>query len=172
MAVMAVMAAALVTTTKTRMEVNEAEAIVATLEAYHTAIVNFRAHVGAWPGTARQLAFEPDAPVIPHVNDDNICENSFTAAQLAAWRGPYLAQLVDTSGVQVGNATIRRRFLREPGTTSIAGDLIIFVANVEENVATIVDGSMDGRPADFSLGAVRYTPGTELLTYRMRIGGC
>ena len=172
LAIMSIALATVVMTTRGRIEESEAAALTSTLEAYRTAIVNYRAHVGVWPQVSRQLAFPPDAVANPNVNDDNICGASVTAAQIAAWRGPYLAQLLRLEGHQVGDATLQNMFARDPATTSVAGDLIISVNNVEEAVAKMVDEALDGKPFNFGTGTVRYTVNTKVLTYRMRIGGC
>lgn len=172
LAIMSIALATVVMTTKGRIEESEGQTLVSTLEAYRTAIVNYRAHVGAWPQSGRQLAYPPDAVANPNVNDDNICGNAVSAAQISAWRGPYLAQLLTQQGMQVGNATLQGTFSRDPGGTSVAGDLIITVNDVEQPIAKIVDESLDGKPFDFATRTVRYTIATKVLTYRMRIGGC
>lgn len=174
LAIMSIALATVVMTTRGRLVESEANALVAALENYRAAIVNFRAHVGGWPSSTRQLVGAPDSPTPSDgdVNDDDICEVGFSAAEIAAWRGPYLSQLVQPQGARVGNSTINNRFFRVPGGTSVAGDLVIAVSEVDEDVATLVDEALDGKPAAFGGGAVQYVPATDSLTYRMRIGGC
>lgn len=172
LAIMSIAMATVVMTTKGRLADSEAEALVSTLEAYRVGIVNYRAHVGVWPQVARQLAYPPDAVANPNINDDTICGGSVSATHILDWRGPYLAQLVAVQGLQVGNSTVQNLFSRNPATSSIAGDLIITVNNVDDDVWAIVDGSIDGKPSSSAGGTVRYTTGTKVLTYRMRIGRC
>ncbi len=173
LAIMAIALTTVVMTAKGRVEDAEAEALVSTLEAYRVATVNFREHVTGWPGYGRQLVYPPDAAVAPvNVKDDDICEIGFLASDIAAWRGPYLAQRLDLNGLRVGNALINNKFLRDPAGNTIAGELVIAVSQVDDEIATLVDAAIDGKPANFATGAVRFIPATDSLTYRVRIGGC
>jgi hypothetical protein len=116
----------------------------------------------------------------PGATDDDICGNDLTAANVTLWRGPYASRQITTSGILVGEYTIRNTLRRVAGTPVL---LMIDAAAVSTEVVSDLESQLDAGTADGTTGTIRYTTaavgtlavapsGTYNLSYAIPINSC
>ena len=132
------------------------------LENLADAAVAFQKDVGNFPLNISQLAVPITTASL------NSCSAPYTAGQRARWRGPYLPQLVDGNGIDLGLGAA-------PDVMFRAGEFIVIpVVDVDVRDAEALDEYLDsGNGA--SDGAVRWiTSAGELvgLGYLIPTSGC
>jgi len=175
--ILAVLASVVLVTMMPRINSAEGAALAASLESVGSAVRNFRSHVGQYPSEMRQLALPPGTVVAGEANVSSlgqcISTPALTAAQIAAWAGPYLDQAISAGGMRSGTATISNAMDRVSGESPAVlvrrGELVVTVSDVQPEIANRVESSVDGT-VDYAAGMVRYTEPT--LTYRIPVTGC
>lgn len=170
--IMAVLAAVMVPALKTRMNTADAAGIIDDLKQIREAAVAYRENVSRYPRKLAQLSARPSASV----GTTDLCSTTLPQSAIDSWRGPYLAQRVTSSGLQIGGSTILDDMDRSPASPTVAqpeGFLRVAVQDVDQIVANEVDRAFDpltasGTP-DLTTGAVTWD-GT--LRFWIAIRGC
>jgi prepilin-type N-terminal cleavage/methylation domain-containing protein len=165
MAILATLAAVLYPSVAVQLRRGQTSALANQFNYLRESIANYRQNVTKYPFTLTQLTVQPV------VNGSDLCgATSLTAANVAAWRGPYLNQNI-VGDIPVGDATVRNQLQRNPGTGSgQPGILQIIADGVTLNAATDLEQQFDGN-ANFGTGTVLYD-GTSILTFQIPIRGC
>jgi general secretion pathway protein G len=165
--IVAALAAVTVPTVKARLDAAKTTALSNELRTLRDAMLQFRTHVGRYPSRIRFLA---NAPVATSNSDP--CGTAYTAANVAAWRGPYVTRYLPNTLVNysVGDDyLVDMQVTRAPAapTAGSPNFLQITVTNVEQSVANDLQADLEG---DTNLGAgiIIWTGG--VLTYQIPIG--
>lgn len=182
LAILALLAAVLIPTLKSQLDKSEVSAVVANLQAIREAVLAYRENVGFYPQELVQLATRPG---VNDVTTNNSCGAETPDANIARWRGPYIAQSLTASGIPSGEVTIRNTLVRSPVDATDSnlpeGTLRVEVADAynSANHAFVgdVERAFDGSSNDLSTGAIRWTPSEPLgivgvLEFHIAIRGC
>jgi prepilin-type N-terminal cleavage/methylation domain-containing protein len=166
MAILATLAAVLYPSVAVQLRRGQTSALANQFNYLRESIANYRENVTKYPYTLTQLTVQPV------VNSPDLCNALvLTATQVAAWRGPYIAQNI-VGNIPVGDATVRNQLERNPPTTAGGqlGMLRIIADGVTLNAATDLEQQFDGN-ANFATGTVLYD-GVSTLTFQIPIRGC
>jgi type II secretory pathway pseudopilin PulG len=172
LAVLAVLAAVLVPAVQGRIDSGEAAALADNFTQLRRAVVAYRNDVGRYPRTLEQLSAKPGTGSVP-ITD--ACSQNVPVAGRNAWRGPYLAQLVTTSGIATGASRINNTTERNPANTAVQqeGYLRIVAVDVVQKIAEEVDRTFDGGTQDLATGAITWSAaGDDTLRFHVAIRGC
>jgi len=181
LAIIALLAALIIPTAKSQLDKSQVSAVAANLQAVREGILAYRENVGYYPTQLAQLATKPGSG---GVTSNNSCGAVTPAANIAKWRGPYIAQAITTSGFPSGDVTIQNDLVRTPANTSGApeGTLAVSVTDVvnsaTESLAKDVEKAFDGWTADtltLSSGAIRWTVVSGVMgtmTFHLSIRNC
>lgn len=162
-------AAAVVTTDLAVQDRARIDAGQKSLTVLDTAVNRFYADsVRMYPSRLTHLT----APVA--ASDTASCGSLYGSTNAARWKGPYLSQVVPSTGLQIGVGTAQVRMVRTGATTArSATDLYIVVTSVRETDALKLDEKMDaadGRTA----GKLRWdqasTEGITTMQYYVKQG--
>jgi prepilin-type N-terminal cleavage/methylation domain-containing protein len=166
MAILATLAAVLYPSVAVQLRRGQTSALANQFNYLRESIANYRENVTKYPINLTQLTVQPA------VNGSDLCGAlSLTAANVAAWRGPYLNQNI-VGDIPVGDATVQNVLVRSPTTTAGGqfGMLRIIANGVTLNAATDLEQQFDGN-ANFATGTVLYD-GVSTLTFQIPIRGC
>ena len=167
LAIAATLAAVLFPAMAAQLRRGQSAATASALSNLRDAMVAYRGNVLDYPRTLSQLT---NALV---VGATDACGNVVSAAQRAAWRGPYLTQNI-SGNAPVGDGTALDTLIRNPATDAAvaAGTLILRVINVDSTVARDVDGQFDGT-FNFASGTILWnSTGFDTLKFNILIRGC
>ena len=167
LAIVATLAAVLYPAMSSQLRRGQSAATASALSNLRDAIVAYRANVVDYP---RTLSLLTNAPV---AGATDACGNVLSAAQRAAWRGPYLSQNISGS-TTIGDATGLDTLVRTPATDAAAapGILTLRLVNVDSSVAVDVDRQFDGT-VDLTAGAVTWSStGLDTLKFNIVIRNC
>ncbi len=144
--------------------------IVENLTVFSNVLRDFDRQVGVFPKDLTLLSRKPT------VADKDICGTSFTLAQIARWRGPYISQQLQSTGIILEEDTIQTGIKRKPAAPVSPGDvaeLQIFVNNVTAEEAAVLDDNLDG-DGSLTQGGIQWntSPGYPRLIYAIPISGC
>ncbi len=166
--IISVLAAIIIPAVRPRYDHANASGLIDTLNNIRQAIDAYREDVERYPASLIQLQSRPPAGAAPTTD---ICGALVGTAWFAAkWRGPYLAQRVQTIGLKVGNSTVNPQ-LGYGNLGNRLTNLIIQVSDVDRSVAEIVDQAFDAQ-LDHNGGTIRWTESNGTLTYTMGTRGC
>jgi prepilin-type N-terminal cleavage/methylation domain-containing protein len=171
LAIMALLAAVVVPQILQRIGEGKGAALARTLSAVSDAAIEYRADVRRYPTHLRFLSTAPTA------GTKDLCNQTVPTTFLAAWGGPYVKTPFTTSGVPVGDATVRDSLELDPVgpyTTSTNGSLVVVALNVDSTVAVQLEKAFDGN-STFGSGTIRFTPGlakTGTLKFAIPVRGC
>lgn len=181
-AILALLAAVVIPTVKSQLDRSEVSAIAENLHSLREAILAYRENVGFYPSELVQLATIPGAL---GVTTNSSCGTATPAANIARWRGPYIAQAITTSGIPSGEVTILNALVRSPSTATWPnppdGTLRVEVSDAYnapgQTFVAEVERAFDGASNDLSTGAIRWTPTVPLgpvgkLEFHIAIRGC
>lgn len=175
--ILAVIAAILIPALRPRVDDAHAAGIIDSMNQIRQGIHAYKEDVGWHPRSLIQLQSMPPTGLAPLTS---ICGNTIPAAHFTAtWKGPYLAQRIESFGVQVGNSTISANLAYDPLETPIGsglGQIVVGVSAVDRVVWEITDRTFDNQLSQ-SDGAVQWTEtplgsNSGTLTYHIRIRGC
>ena len=178
LALVAILAALVIPTAKSQLDKSEVSAATSNLQSIREAILAYRENVGFYPIELLQLSNKPG---ISGASSNNSCGAALSAASIAKWRGPYLAQAVTTGGIASGDVTIQNTLVRSPANTSSVpeGTLIVQVANApnsaSETFVLDVEQMFDPGTSDLNAGAIRWTVTSGIIgtmTFHIGIRGC
>jgi type II secretory pathway pseudopilin PulG len=164
--ILAVVAAVVYPTAAAQLRSGHATALANQLSNLRDAITNYRQNVGAYPRTLTVLT------TAPTVADIDACGTALSAAEAAAWRGPYINQNI-IAAMPVANASVQTALTRAPPTgTNAPGVLTITTTGVDSDIADELEARFDGN-ANLAAGTVIWTAvsgGT--LAFQIQIRGC
>jgi prepilin-type N-terminal cleavage/methylation domain-containing protein len=162
LAILAIIAAVVLPTTAGQLRDGHATALANQLANLREAVANYRQNVGAYPASLTQLTTLP-------VGGVDACGTPLSAAEVNAWRGPYINQNI-VGNMPVGNAIIVASLTRTTIGTAVL--LRIRAARVENDIASDVEEQFDGN-ANFGTGTILWTAaGDDTLTFQIPIRGC
>ena len=164
LAILAVVAAVVIPTSAGQLRQGHAAALANQLTNLRQAIANYRENVGAYPEDLTQLTTQPVA------GSDDSCGADLSAAELAAWRGPYVNQNI-VAAMPVANAFIATVLIRTTisGTT---GDLQIEATGVDNDIALALEQQFDGN-SNLAAGNITWTTASSgRLLLHIPIRGC
>jgi type II secretory pathway pseudopilin PulG len=167
LAIAATLAAVLFPAMTAQLRRGQSAATASTLSNLRDAIVAYRGNVLRYPRTLSLITNAPTGTAT------DACGNVLSAAQRAAWRGPYLTQNV-SGNVAIGDGTGLDTLIRNPATDAAVapGTLIIRVINVDSTTAADVDRQFDGT-LDFASGTILWaTTGLDTLKFNIQIRNC
>lgn len=163
LAILAIIAAVVLPTTAGQLRDGHAAALANQLANLRDAIGNYRQNVGAYPISLTQLTTQPLA------GSTDACNTALSAAELNAWRGPYINQNI-VGNMPVGSAVVVAALTRAPSGS--IGLLQIRAARVENDIASDLEEQFDGN-GNFATGTIRWTAaGDDTLTFEIPIRGC
>lgn len=182
LAILALLAAVLIPTLKSQLDKSEVSAVAANLQAIREAVLAYRENVGFYPQQLVQLSTKPG---VGGVTTNNSCGGATPAANVARWRGPYIAQSITASGIPSGEVMIRNTLVRSPANATNPnppeGTLRVEVADAYNSAnhafVSDVEKAFDGSSNDLATGAIRWTPDVPLgtvgvLEFHISIRGC
>jgi type II secretory pathway pseudopilin PulG len=172
LAILAVLAAVLIPAVQGRLGSGEAAALADNFTQIRRAVIAYRNDVGRYPRTLEQLSAKPGTGGVP-ITD--ACSQNVPLSGQNAWRGPYLAQRLTTSGISVGASRINDLTERNPATTAVQqeGYLRVVAVEVEQKIAEEVDRTFDGGALDLTTGGVTWSAaGSDTLRFHIAIRGC
>jgi type II secretory pathway pseudopilin PulG len=164
LAILAIIAAVVLPTTAGQLRDGHSTALANQLANLRDAIGNYRQNVGAYPIVLTQLTTQPVA------GDADACATNLSAAEINAWRGPYINQNL-VGNMPVGNAVVIAALTRVTvaGTTGL---LRVRAARVENDIATRLEEQFDGN-ANFATGTILWSAaGDDTLTFQIPVRGC
>jgi len=167
LAIAATMAAVLFPAMAAQLRRGQSAATASALSNLRDAIAAYRGNVSDYPRTLSQLT---NALV---VGATDACGNVVSAAQRAAWRGPYLTQNI-SGNMPVGDGTALDTLIRNPATDAgvAPGTLILRVINVDSSIAADVDMRFDGT-VNFAAGTILWaSTGLDTLKFNIMIRNC
>ena len=167
LALVATMAAVLYPALSAQLRRGQSAATASALSNLRDAIVAYRGNVIDYP---RTLSLLTNAPI---AGATDACGNVISAAQRAAWRGPYLSQNISGSAA-IGDATGLDTLIRTPATDAAVapGTLTIRLINVDSTVAVDIDRQFDGT-VDLTAGTVTWNAtGLDTLKFNIVIRNC
>jgi prepilin-type N-terminal cleavage/methylation domain-containing protein len=166
MAIIGVIAAVLYPAVSVQLRRGQASALANQLNNLRQSIASYRTNVTKYPTVLTQLTVQPVA------GETDLCATALTAANRAAWRGPYITQNI-VGNMPVGEAAIQNDILRNPPTTAGGpiGLLQIVSTGVDVNSATDLEAEFDGNN-NFATGTILYNAGTGTLTFQIPIRNC
>ena len=164
--ILAVVAAVLYPTAAAQLRAGHATALGNQLASLRDAIGNYRQNVGAYP---RSLTVLTTAPTVADVD---ACGTVLTAAEVAAWRGPYITQNI-VGAMPVANASVSATLTRAPAAgVNQPGVLTISTTGVDIDIANDLEARFDGN-ANLSAGTIQWTAAASgTLTFQIQIRGC
>lgn len=175
LAIMAILASIVVPGVVNRLRKAEAAAVIDTIKNIRQSILAYRDNVGRYPFELQQLQAKPGTGAISSLD---ICSGALPVSGINAWRGPYLAQRITSSGLRIGNATLLDDLTRQPANANTQPDgfLRLTVTEIEQEIADEVEISFDGGSGDLTTGAVTWTavPGSGYgtLLFHIAIRNC
>lgn len=167
LAIAATLAAVLFPAMSTQLRRGQSAATSSTLTNLRDAIVAYRGNVLDYPRTLSQLT----NALVAGATD--ACGNALSAAQRAAWRGPYMTQVISGS-IAIADGTGLDTLIRNPATDAAVapGTLTIRVINVDSATAVDVDRQFDGT-VDLANGTIEWvTTGADTLKFNILIRNC
>lgn len=175
--ILAVLGAILIPALRPRVDHAHASALMDSMSQISQGVQAYKEDVGWYPRSLIQLQSRPPTGLAPVTT---ICGVSLSSAHfVATWKGPYLAQRIESFGVQVGNSTISANLaydqLEAPAGGGL-GQIVVNVSNVDQSVWEVIDRSFDTQLSQND-GAIQWTeqvPGSQsgTLSYYIRIRGC
>ena len=169
LAILAVLGAIIYPSVVGQLRTGQSTAIANQLDNLRLASGNYRQNVGRYPDLLLQLTVQPTAGAL------DACGTVLPAANIAAWRGPYLNQTI-VGNIPVGDATVQNNITRNPVNTGggQVGALLITVLTVDSVNAADVEQQFDGLPLNYGTGTILWVPaGTSgTLTFQIPIRGC
>lgn len=167
LAIAATLAAVLFPAVSAQLRKGQGAALGNQLSNLRDATVAYRGNVLRYPRTLSQITNALG------VTATDACANVLTAAQRAAWRGPYLTQNI-SGNIAIGDGTGLDTLIRNPATDAATppGALIIRVINVDSLTAADVDRQFDGT-LDFASGTILWSSaGLDTLKFSILIRNC
>lgn len=170
LALVAVLAAALVTTLARRPSDAQGAALARTFDVLVEGILDYRTDVRRYPPELRHLATPP-----PDGTTD-LCGRTLPAQFRSSWQGPYVGRVLPAAGFPVGDARVENDLETEPAsiTPDSPGLLIIVTRDVDRDVAIDLEHDYD-TTEDLTDGTIRWTAtgaGQGTLEYALPITGC
>ena len=164
--ILAVVAAVVYPTAAAQLRTGHATALANQLSNLRDAIGNYRQNVGAYP---RSLTVLTTAPTVA---DIDACGTALSAAEVAAWRGPYINQNI-VGAMPVANASVQTAMIRTPGTgVNQPGVLTITTTGVDSDIANELEARYDGN-GNLATGTVTWTAASGgTLNFQIQIRGC
>jgi prepilin-type N-terminal cleavage/methylation domain-containing protein len=174
LAIVAIVGALVIPVVFSQIRASQVSALSQTYAGLSQGIAEFKRATTRYPLLLSSLTAAPGA------TDDDICGNDLTAANVTLWRGPYASRQITTSGILVGEYTIRNTLRRVAGTPVL---LMIDAAAVSTEVVSDLESQLDAGTADGTTGTIRYTTaavgtlgaapsGTYNLSYAIPINSC
>ena len=174
LAILAIVGAFVIPVVFSQIRASQVAALSQTYAGLSQGIAEFKRATTRYPLLLSSLTAAPAA------TDDDICGNDLGATNATLWRGPYATRQITTSGVLVGEYTIRNTLRRVAGTPVF---LMIDAAAVSADVVTDLESQLDAGTADGATGTIRYTAaavgtlgaapsGTYNLSYAIPINSC
>ena len=167
LAIIATLAAVLYPAMSAQLRKGQSTATASALSNLRDAIVAYRGNVTEYP---RTLSLLTNAPI---ASATDACGNVLSAAERAAWRGPYLSQNISGS-MTVGDATGLDTLIRTPATDAATapGILTLRLINVDSTVAVDLDLQYDGT-VNLASGTVTWSSaGSDTLKFNIVIRNC
>lgn len=171
LAVLAILAAVVHRQVGRSMDSGRSAALAQSLDGLRQAIYQYRTDVRRYP---RELVFLSAQPA----SATDLCGRNVPAGFLEQWRGPYTAQPIGATGIQVGDARIQNALEPDPATLAIeqTGTLSIVVTDVDVQVAEALDRAYDG-DGSLTTGVVRWSEGVVgsgrgTLRFSLAVRGC
>lgn len=169
MAIIAVVAAIILTALSGRVRSGTTTALAQDFTAMSSAIQQFRGEVRRYPGQLEILA------VAPTTGDLDICGAALSPAAQNRWAGPYLQRPIPAAGLPAGDATILNDLQRSPATAAPQdlGTLFIVAIDVDPAIAADLEEEFDG-DGNNAAGSIRYLSGTttDTVKFAIPIRGC
>lgn len=157
LAVLAILAAVIARNVVGTVNSGRSAALAESLDALRQSVYAYRADVRRYPTQLAYLSTQPGSA-------SDVCGRTVPPAFLAEWRGPYTAQMITASGLQVGDASILNGVevvatapAPAPGIETPA-TLYIVVEDVDLAVAEDLEKAFDSE----TISASSYTTGTIL----------
>lgn len=167
-AILLALAAVLLPQVANRARTATGTAVLSTSATLADAIAQFKADTRRYPAELRWLVSTTDG------SPTDICGTPIPPGLLARWAGPYIQQHVRTAGVPAGDAVILNTVIREHAQSTTVSSAILTSVGVTRDLASDIEGQMDG-DADFTSGTIRWAPGgtdPDTLKYYIPIRGC
>ena len=170
LAIVAVLAAVIIPGLNAYLETARIRRIEETLVTLARGVRDYKSSTGSYPSDLLRLTTQPV------VGDNDVCGAPISAAQVAAWHGPYLSITIGSAGVVVGEDTVITTLKRKPVTAAFGGELGVLqliVENASSATALRVDADLDG-DASLISGVVTWNTasGPPRLFYAVQIAGC
>ncbi len=175
--ILAIVAAILIPALRPRVNDAHASGIIDSINQIRQGVHAYKEDVGWYPRSLIQLQSRPPTGLAPVTA---ICGQTLTSAHFTAtWKGPYIAQRIESFGIQVGNSTISASLAYDPLAAPVGGGLgqiVVSVSSVDRAVWEITDLAFDSQLGQ-SDGAVQWTEtplgsNTGTMNYFIRIRGC
>jgi prepilin-type N-terminal cleavage/methylation domain-containing protein len=164
LALLAIVAAVVIPTSAGQLRQGHATALANQLTNLRQAIASYRENVGAYPASLTQLTTQPVT------GDDDSCSTNLSAAEINAWRGPYLNQNI-VGPLPVANAAIQTALPRVTITATM-GVLQIQATAVDNDIAQDLEARFDGN-SNLTTGNIMWTAASGgTLTLNIPIRGC
>lgn len=169
LAVLAALAAVLGRNVASTTQTGRSAALAESLDALRRSIYAYRGDVRRYPTQLSQLSTKPTS-----AND--LCGRTVPPAFLDNWRGPYTAQTITASGIQVGDATILNA-LDGPAGQGIETPATLFIVaeDVDRAIAASLERAYDGDDVVDTAGMIQWTEdvsGVGTLSFGIAISGC
>ena len=154
LAVLAILAAVIMRVVGGTVSTGQAAGLAESLDGLRESIYAYRADVRRYPTSLTYLSSQPASAT-------DLCGRNVPTAFLDEWRGPYVAQQIDSGGITVGSSEIQAT-LEGPASPGIetAGTLTIVVNAVDSLVAAELERAYDDETissGDYSDGVIRWT---------------
>ena len=164
MALIAAVGALIIPAVKTRLDMAQISAVIDNLDNLRAVIVQYKEDVGRYPSHLRQLQTKPGVGGVPATD---ICGTAVPAWARDRWQGPYIANPITGTGIDVKGVTIADALVRE--ALAFSGEyLYIPITGLDSAMANVIDLNFDGSTGSGS-GTVRYSPpGCTALTCTVR----
>jgi len=164
LAIMGLLAAVVFPTVAGQLREGHSTALANQLVNLRDAIANYRQNVGAFPIALTQLTTQPVA------GQTDACSVVLSAAEIAAWRGPYINQNI-VGNMPVGDATVSTALSRVT-VAGQAGLLQIQATGVDNDIALELEARFDGNN-NLTTGTILWVvAGNGTLTFQIPIRGC
>lgn len=170
LAVLAALAAVIGRNVASTTQSGRSAALAESLDALRRSIYAYRGDVRRYPTNLSQLSAQPQAGAL------DLCGRNLPTAFRESWRGPYTAQTITASGIQVGDARIRDALeSAAPQGIETPGTLLIVVDDVDEAIAVSLERAYDGDDTTDAADVIRWSDagnGVGVLRFGVAISGC
>lgn len=164
LALIGLLAAVVMPTVAGQLREGQSTALANQLVNLRDAISNYRQNVGAFPIALTQLTTQPAN------GEFDSCNVILSAAERAAWRGPYINQNI-VGNMPVGDATVTTPLTRVT-VAGQAGLLRIQATGVDNDVALSLEERFDGNN-NLATGTILWVAASNgTLTFQIPVRGC